>query len=161
MMRRVTILVCGEPLRGDDGVAAAVLAHLRPTTLALVRLEQVGQLTPDHLLAARGPVIVLDAVDGPPAGEVIDLPLRSLSSADAAGVRPASSHGVPIPVAVRIADRLRGGLPEGRFIGVAGAQYRLGTPISEVVLDAVPHCAERVDHWARVLAHGTRDPICA
>ena len=160
-MRRVTVLVCGEPMRGDDAVAAAVLGRLRPTTLALLRVEQVGQLTPDHLLAVRGPVILLDAVDGPPAGEIIDLPLASLLSADATGVRPASSHGVPMPMAIGIADRLGGGLPEGRFIGVAGAQYGLGARLSDAVTDAVPLCAERVDHWARVLAHGTRQPTCA
>lgn len=161
MMRRVTVLVCGEPMRGDDAVADAVVRRLRPTTLALVRVEHVGQLTPDHLLAAPGPVILLDAVEGPPAGEVIDLPLGSLLSADTTGVRPASSHGVPMPIVVGIADRLRGGLPEGRFIGVAGAQYVLGAPLSDAVQDAVPRCAGRLDHWARVLAHGTRRLTCA
>ena len=28
MMRAVTLLVCGEPMRGDDGVASAVLQHI-------------------------------------------------------------------------------------------------------------------------------------
>ena len=160
-MRPVTVLVCGEPMRGDDGVAEAILDHLPPTTHSLLRVEHVGQLTPDHLLAAEGPVILLDAVDGPPAGEVADLPLAALLAASDAGISPASSHGLPLPATIEIVERLAGALPEGRFIGIAGADYRLGAPLSAGVRDAVPRCAERLDHWARVLAHETRRPTCA
>jgi len=159
MLRPVTVLVCGEALRGDDGVANAILERLPPTTHSVLRLEHVGQLTPDHLLAADGPIIVLDAVNGPPAGEVVDLPLAALT-ASIAGINPASSHGLPLRASIQIAERLGGALPEGRFIGVAGADYRLGAPLSTAVRDAVPRGAERLNHWARVLARGTRTPTC-
>jgi hydrogenase maturation protease len=160
-MRTVTVLVCGEPMRGDDGLAIAVLQHLPSTTHSLLRVEHVGLLTPDHLLAAEGPVILLDAVDGPPAGEVVDLPLGALLAASEAGISPASSHGLPLRESIQIVERLGGALPEGRFIGVAGADYRLGASLSTAVRDAVPRCAERLNHWARVLAHGTRRATCA
>jgi hydrogenase maturation protease len=160
-MRPVTVLVCGEPMRGDDGVASAVLQHLPSTTEALIRIEPVGLLTPDHLLAAEGPVILLDAVNGPPAGEIVDMPFGALKAASDAGINPASSHGLPLPASIEIVERLAGAPLEGRFIGVAGAEYRLGAPLSPTVRDAVPRCAERLTYWAHVLAHQTRTPTCA
>ena len=99
-------------------------------------------------------MILLDAIDGPPAGEVIDLPLAALVAASDAGINPASSHGLPLRASIQIVERLEGALPEGRLIGVAGVDYRLGAPLSTPVRDAVPRCAERLNHWARVLAHG-------
>ena len=78
------------------------------TTHSLLRVEHVGLLTPDHLLAAEGPVILLDAVDGPPAGEVVDLPLSALMAASDAGISPASSHGLPLRASIQIVERLGG-----------------------------------------------------
>ena len=160
-MRPVTVLVCGEPMRGDDGVASAILRQLPSTTRALIRIEHVGLLTPDHLLAAEGPVILLDAVNGPPAGEIVDMPLGALTAASDAGINPASSHGLPLPASIEIVERLAGAPLEGRFIGVAGADYRLGAPLSPAVRGAIPRCAERLNHWVRVLAHQSRTPACA
>ena len=160
-MRTVTVLVCGEPMRGDDGVASAIVHQVQATTRSLLRAEHIGQLTPDHLLAAEGPIILLDAVAGPAAGEIIDLPLGALTAASDAGINPASSHGLSLRAAIEIVEQLGGALPEGRFIGIAGADYRLGAPLSTAVRDAVPRCAERLNHWARVLAHETRTPTCA
>ena len=161
MMRPVTVLVCGEPLRGDDGVANAVIQHLPPATHSLLRIEHVGLLTPDHLLAAEGPVILLDAVDGPPAGTIVEMPLSTLREASDAGISPASSHGLPLQASIEIVERLSGTPLDGRFIGVAGADFRLGAPLSAAVHAAVPDCAQRLNHWARALAHGTRRPTCA
>lgn len=160
-MRRVTLLVCGDPMRGDDAVAAAILDALPARTLRLFDVEYVGQLMPDDLLAASGPLILVDAVEGPKPGQIVDLPLASLLQAHAAGISPASSHALPLPITLAIAERLAGGLPAGRFVGVAGAGYAIGAPLTPAVRDAVPHCAERLNHWIRVLAHETRSPACA
>lgn len=161
-IRRVTLLACGEPMRGDDAVADAVIAALPATTMGLVEVRHPGHLMPDDLLATRGPVILVDAVEGPAAGEVVDLPLASLMAAHAAGINPASSHALPLPVTLGIVERLRGGgLPEGRFVGVAGAGYGIGAPLSGAVRDAVPACAARLNHWIRVLAHASRSAACA
>lgn len=159
-MRRVTILVCGEQMRGDDGVAAAVVAELPAMTRGLADLAQVGQLMPDDLLR-DGPVIVLDAVEGPEPGAIVDLPLASLLDASATGGTPASSHTLPMPLALAVAERLRGGLPDGRFIGIAAAGYGLGSALSPAVRQAVPECARRLNHWIRALAHERSAPRCA
>lgn len=160
-MRRVTLLVCGDALRGDDAVAGAVLEALPASTLALADVRHVGQLMPDDLLGTNGPIILLDAVEGPAAGEVIDLPLASLLEAHGSGINPASSHALPLPITLAIAERLGGGLPEGRFVGIAGSDYRIGAPLSPRVRDAVPRCAARLNHWVRALAHPTRIRTCA
>jgi hydrogenase maturation protease len=160
-MRRVTLLLCGEPMRGDDAVAAAVIAALPAGTLGMVDVRHVGQLMPDDLMSTDGPVILVDAVEGLTPGEVVDLPLASLAAAHAAGISPGSSHALPLPITLGIVERLRGGLPEGRFVGVAGAAYGIGAPLSGAVREAVPACAARLSHWIRVLAHGSRSPVCA
>lgn len=161
-MRRVTLLVCGEPMRGDDAVAAAVVAALPAGTLGMVDVRHVGQLMPDDLLATDGPILLVDAVEGLTAGEIVDLPLASLLAADAAGISPASSHALPLRITLGIVAGLRGGaLPEGRFVGIAGAEYGIGTPLSAAAHAAVPACAARLSHWIRVLAHASRSPTCA
>ncbi len=155
-MRNVVLLACGEPMRGDDALALAVLDALPPATRGMVEVRNVGQLMPDDLHGLNGAVIILDAVDGPPPGTVVDLPLSALADAHDHGVTPASSHALPLPVTLGIVGQLPGGLPEGRFIGVAGSAYTLGAPLSAIVRDAVPACAARVNHWVRALVHESR-----
>ena len=160
-MRTVTILVCGDAMRGDDGVAAEILRRLPPTTLHLADVRHVGGLMPDDLLAAPEPIIVLDAVAGPTPGEVIDLPLGRLRAGSGAALAPHSSHGLPMQAVLAIAERIGGELPGGRFIGIAGDEFGIGTAISDAAMAAVPLAAARLGHWVRVLAHGQRVPICA
>jgi hydrogenase maturation protease len=160
-MRRVTLLVCGDPMRGDDALAWAVVDALPASTLALAEVRQVGQLMPDDLLGANGPLILVDAVEGPAAGDVIDMPLASLVSAHASGLSPASSHALPLPITLAIAERLGGGLPEGRFVGIAGADYRIGAPLSPAVREAMPRCSARLNRWIRSLACETGPRACA
>ena len=160
-VRRVTVLVCGEPLRGDDAVADALVHALPASTLGLGEVCHVGGLMPDDLIAAGSPVIVVDAVRGLPAGTVVDLPLSALAELAAAGVSPASTHALPLTTVLGIVERLAGTLPEGRFIGVAGDDFALGDPLSDDVRDAVEPCAARLGHWMRTLAHATGAGACA
>jgi hydrogenase maturation protease len=154
-MRRVTLLICGEALRGDDGVADMVLAALPASTRALADVRSVGQLMPDDLLDCAGPLIMVDAVNGPPPGEIVDLPLTALLEADSGG-KLGSSHALPLPIALAVAQQLRGTLPEGRFVGVAAGSYDIGAALSPAVREAVPACAASLNHWVRVLAHEPR-----
>jgi len=160
-MRRVSVLVCGERMRGDDAVAAEILAALPATTRSLVDVRDLSGLMPDDLLESTGPVIVLDAVHGPPAGTVVDLPLDRLDVLVESGASPGSSHALPLPMVLRIVEHLAGGLPDGRFIGVAGTSFTLGASLSQPVSDAVPSAAARLGHWIRVLAHPRTAVRCA
>lgn len=159
-MRTIRLLVCGEPMRGDDAVAAAILDRLPLTTRHLVTIWHVTAPMPDDLIDAPGPVIILDAVNGPAPGEVIDLPLAALLAPDRA-TSAASSHALPLPAVLQIVERIRGDLPEGRFIGVAGAQFALGAPLSASVRMSIPAATARLGHWIRVLAHAHAVPSCA
>jgi hydrogenase maturation protease len=156
-MRRVTLLVCGEPMRGDDAVAERIVGMLPATTRALTEVCHVGALMPDDLIGAGSPVILVDAVHGLPPGSVIDLPIEALGELVEAGIAPGSTHALPMPMVLGLVEQLAGGLPEGRFIGVAGAGYGLGSPLA----DAVEPAAARLGHWIRVLAHARRLPACA
>lgn len=160
-VRRVTVLVCGETLRGDDAVAEALVRALPDSTRRLGEVCHVGGLMPDDLMAAGSPVIVVDAVRGLPAGTVVDLPLDALPELAASGISPASTHALPLTTVLGIVERLTGSVPEGRFIGVAGDDFGLGDPLSEDVREAVEPCAARLGHWVRTLAHETGAVTCA
>jgi hydrogenase maturation protease len=152
-MRHVTILVCGEPMRGDDAVAEAIVRALPLTTRQLGEVCHVGGLMPDDLIAAGAPVIVVDAVRGLPAGTLVDVPLTALPELAAVGAAPESTHAIPLATVLGIVERLAGQLPEGRFIGVAAESDALGAPLSEPVREAVDACAARLGHWIRTLSH--------
>lgn len=160
-MRRVTILACGEPLRGDDAVADALVRALPEPARRLADVRHVGALMPDDLRSAGSPVIVVDAVLGLPAGTVVDLPLDEVASLGARGIAPASSHALPLATVLAIAERLAGALPEGRFIGVAGDGFALGDSLSSEVRAAVAPGAARLGHWCRTLAAQGTVGTCA
>ena len=162
-MSRVVLLVCGEPMRGDDGVAQAVLDALSPDMRSLSDVREVGQLMPDDLCdLGDAPVVLLDAVDGVAAGELVDLPLTGLSDACARGLSPASSHALPIPLTLGVVERLAGKLPEGRFLGVGAASYAIGAPLSPPVQEVVAACTTRLAEWIRALGgESGRADACA
>jgi hydrogenase maturation protease len=161
-MRRVTVLVCGEPMRGDDAVGAAIATALPPTTARLADIRRVTAPMPDDLADADGPVIVVDAVVGPPPGELVDLPLGTVAGRPGS-VAVASSHAIPLPAVIGLAQALTGGRLEGRFLGVAGSGWEHGAPITPTVRAAVPVAARHLAHWIRVLAHHrpAQVPSCA
>lgn len=161
-MPLVTLLVCGEPMRGDDALALAVLDALPATVRAMADVSHVGQLMPDDLHPHASPVIVLDAVAGPAPGTLVDLPLDRLAAASAGGdFNPASSHALPLLITLGIVEHLPGGLPDGRFVGIGGSDYTLGAGLSPAVRDAIAPCAARVSEWLRVLANQEGSAACA
>lgn len=160
-MSRVLLLVCGEPLRGDDSVGPAVADALPASMRDLAEVRHVGQLMPDDLQGLSVPVIVLDAVEGVEAGILVDLPLGDLTAAAAAGLAPASSHALPLPLTLGVVERLDGRLPGGRFLGVGAASFEVGAPLSPPVQAAVEACTARLTEWIRVLAGSGSAVRCA
>ena len=110
-----------------------------------VTIHDVTAPMPDDLLDATGPVIIVDAVRGPTPGEVVDLPLTALLEPDQA-TAAASTHALPLPSVLRLVTEMRGALPEGRFIGIAGARFALGAPLSASVRMAIPAATARLGH---------------
>jgi hydrogenase maturation protease len=161
-MPHVTVLVCGEPMRGDDGAAFAVAEALPPAAFGELEIRHVGSLMPDDLLGIEGPIVVLDAVAGPEPGSVVDLPLAAVAADGAAAPAARSSHALPLPATLGIAARLRDdGLPPGRFLGIAVGHVGFGDALSAPVADAVPEAARRLAAWVHLLHRERTVPSCA
>ena len=154
-MAPVIVLVCGEPMRGDDSAGLAVVDALPTGVRNLADLRHVRQLMPDDLHGLAAPVIVLDAVEGVDAGAVVDLSFGDVIRAAADGLTPASSHALPIPLTLGVVERLDGRLPKGRFLGIGGESYAVGAPLSSPVQAAIGPCAARLAAWVTRLATPT------
>ena len=150
-MGRVTVLACGEPMRGDDAVGLMAVAAISPEIAKLAEIRYVGQLNAEDLLDAREPVVVVDAVSGPPPGELLEIPLAELAVGGLPG-RAVSSHALPLATAVALAAQLRRSTPRGRFVGVAGGQYGLGTDLSDPVRRAMARLVGAIERAIRELS---------
>jgi hydrogenase maturation protease len=153
-VRKVELLVCGDLLRGDDGVGAAVVRGIAPDVAEMASVRAVGQLMPDDLLSQAGPVIVVDAVHGPPPGELVDVDLAEVQHV-ADSIVPSSCHALPLPMVIGIARHLAPGPLEGRFIGVAGREWEIGSDLSPETAAGVGAAAVLVETWIRQFAAGS------
>ena len=151
MSGRVTVLVCGDTMRGDDGLGLRAAARLSAASTALAEVREIGQLSPDDLLDATGPVIVVDAVYGPSPGELVDVPLVDLAGSAAQPLSP-STHALPLATAVGLCMQLRGAVPQGRFLGLACADFGIGAELSDTVTEALPQLTTAIERWIGALA---------
>jgi hydrogenase maturation protease len=138
MMTHATVFVCGDRHRRDDAAALRAADLLGQVVPEDVELRRVGQLGPDDLVAASsaGRCLVIDAVRGITPGTVIAMPLVELESG---GPTSASSHALPLPTVIALADALGGDMSRGTFLGIGGEEFELGeglTPRVEEALDA-------------------------
>ena len=141
----VLVTGIGNPDRGDDGFAAAVIARLRERLPASV-----------HLLARRGDllallndwngfdsVILVDAaapIDEPGQIHRLDLATDPLPL----GWSRSSTHAFGLGEAVELARNL-GRLPRRLVLYlVEGEKFDVGDPLSPAVRDAVNAVAERI-----------------
>lgn len=149
MTRPVLVLACGAPDRGDDAAAldaVALLDLVDPLARGQATIRIVGQLGIEHL-ADRPPgaaVIVVDAAVGLRPGAIRFVPFAAL----AAGARspvPRSSHELPIPEVVGIAE-IVGGPLDGGLLVVGGSDFGFGRPLSAAVEAAIPELADQLAH---------------
>lgn len=157
---RVPVLVCGERERGDDAAGPAAIALLPDDVRAGSEIVEVGQLDLLALLelpAGRAAVVV-DAVAGIAPGEVWVRPLASLAErvTTRAGVarlpEPRSSHELPLDQVLALAATLRDGPPAGTFVGLGGASWDQGAPLSLAVRAALPAFALAIAAAVRDIA---------
>lgn len=146
MTPRVPIFVCGEPTRGDDAAGFAAVDLLPAGVRDSVEVVLVGQLDILFLmdLPADAPCVVVDAVAGLQPGEVWVRPLAALvnrsRALQAAGRAPEirSSHELPLEQVLDLAATLRDAPPAGTFVGIGGACFDVGTPLTARVAAALP-----------------------
>jgi hydrogenase maturation protease len=143
-----TILACGDPARGDDGLADAAVNRLTAASRAHARVRRVRQLEAEDLIdaLAAGPCLIVDAVRGVEPGQVVEFHLRRLLSASSGPV-PASSHALPVETAVRLAAALGANVDRGTFIGIGGEAYELGTGLSTDAARGVDPAARAIERW--------------
>lgn len=137
-MTRIPVLVCGTPLRGDDGAALEAVRNLPAAAGRVADVRVVGQLEAD-LLVEPGiePCVVVDTVVGVPPGSLVSLPLAAVAEVGI-GALPHSSHSLGIGRAVSLAQAVLGRSLEGTFVGIGGADFRADAGLSEPVMAALP-----------------------
>ena len=143
MMSHATVLVCGDQHRGDDAAAlraADLIGQLLPRDVVLRR---VGQLGPDDLLSATaaGRCLVIDAVHGVAPGTVVSMPLADLETG---GPASASSHALPLPAVIALADALGADLAQATFVGIGGETFELGEGLTPRVEEALDACVAAI-----------------
>jgi hydrogenase maturation protease len=145
-----------------------VAADLPPDVLDRVEIRETGQLDPADLveLAAAGGAIVVDAIVGVPAGEVVVLPLEMLAAGTpgsgrqgCSGAIPRSSHVLPVDQLVALAAALRGAPPRGVLVGVGCERFGYGESLSPAVAAAVPLLAAVIRSEIARLLHDTAPPV--
>lgn len=162
---RVQLLVCGERERGDDAAGPAAVALLPADVRAGAVIVEVGQLDLLALLElpAGRVAVVVDAVAGIAPGEIWVRPLASLvdlrrsRAGAAAAPQPRSSHELPLDQVLALAATLRDGPPGGTFVGLGGARWDQGAPLSPAVRAALPAFVDAIAAAVRAAA-GARDP---
>ena len=143
-MSRARVIALGNDAAGDDGaaLAAARLAGARgDVEIVLAGRPGVDLL---DLLEAGGAVVLVDVVrTGALPGALIELPLEALTDRVAAS-SPASSHGFGPAEVLRLGRSLGRALPRGVFLGVEGARFEAGAPLTEAVAAAIPALAAAI-----------------
>lgn len=162
-MTGVTLFVCGQPLRGDDGAARAAAMELPPQARLAARIRDVGELSVEDLLALApgSAAIIVDAVSGVEPGRLVSFDLTDLGS-HAPGLAPRSSHQLPLDQVVGMAELL-GAEIRGTFIGVGGMDFGYGRPLSEPVRRALPSMraalAAEIERLGRVTSPRSRSVV--
>lgn len=138
----VRLVICGNADRGDDGAAlaaaATLLPALPPEVAAKLEVRRCQDLRTEDLIDLPDGMqaLIIDAVVGPPPGDVVRLGLGDLASQPS--FTPRSSHQLPIDLVVGLAGVVRARPVPGAFIGLSGHRFGYGTPLSRAVRSAMP-----------------------
>jgi hydrogenase maturation protease len=145
-MSGARVIGLGQRTAGDDGVGLAVLEALArrgvPAGVELVQAAEESALV--DLVETPLPVVLVDAVLGTPAGEVVTLAPEELESHRRG---PVSTHGLGVPRALALARAVAGArvAPAIHVVGITIARAEpYGPGLSPAVAAAVPRAAERV-----------------
>ena len=135
------IICCGNPDRGDDGVGALVAERLRDFGIeAEIRSGEAFDLVESW--GGSDNVVIVDAVEtGASVGTVHLCDGRKASFPSDAS---ASTHGLGVSAAIRMA-RVLGRLPEKlQVFGIEGRRFDHGTEVSPELKLAVEHLVRQI-----------------
>lgn len=144
----------GNPLRGDDGVGAALLEELAGERGGWsgpeAELKAVHQLTPELALAVAGArrVLFVDAWANPattePWLEPLALDTRNGNAPAPGGV---GGHGLAPPVLVALAEALYGWRGEAALLRVPAFAFPHGPGLSAPLEAGLPLARQLVRRW--------------
>ncbi len=153
--RCVVVLACGEPERGDDGVAFAAADRIGPPADGLTEVRRGGALEPEDLIDIRADeaCVVIDCVVGIPPGSVIVRPLEALAAHHGqSAAAPRSTHVMPVADVLALVRVVRPGLPAGSFVGIGGERFGFGDALSTAVEAGLPAFVQAIEAEIRRLA---------
>jgi hydrogenase maturation protease len=147
----VRVIVLGNEAAGDDGAAlAAARIAGADGDLEVVFAGRPG-VDLLELMAPGAPVVLVDVVQtGARPGALVELPLDAMLERAVASA-PTSSHGFGPAEVLTLAQSLGRALPRGVFLGVEGARFEAGAPVTEVVGNAIPALAAAIRRVAGTL----------
>ncbi len=143
----VLIIGCGNPLRGDDGVASHALLYLeRRPGLGDVALISCHQLLPElaEPISRADRVIFIDA-------RVSQSPTQTAGLVEAHPVEPqdvsssAFSHHFGPPALLDYAQKLYGRRPEAFAVSVVGESFGYGEELSPSVRASIAGLLQQVE----------------
>jgi hydrogenase maturation protease len=142
-MNRALVLACGNPLRGDDGVARQIVNYLRESpSVPKAEFYFQQQWAPElaEPISRAEIVIFVDAAVGAPPGLVTCRHLQPNTSA-----RLTSSHISSPDSLLLLAEELYGRRPSRAYcITIAGDTFEFQETLSAAVRDAIPRSGERI-----------------
>jgi len=151
----VLIIGIGNPLRGDDGAAVAVVMALQgEADLAGVTCVLAQQLMPEHAAAASEAtcLLIVDASVEHAPGEVC---CRAVRASESGGTL--FGHHLTPEQLLRLTEAAFGRVPAAMVVSVGAAEFALGVGLSP----AVAHGVTEAVHLARAqLAAWLDDGVC-
>jgi len=141
----VVVFACGDPLRGDDSVGPIAVMGLSAELIEGAEVRIVGALEAEYLidLAAGVRAVIVDAVVGPPPGDIVEMDLAEMTGR-AQEVMTTSTHQLPLDEVVAIAQLLRDEPVVGRFVGVGIEAVAIGEEPTASVEGAIPALRDAV-----------------
>ncbi|MDE3154179.1 MAG: hydrogenase maturation protease [Acidobacteriota bacterium] len=139
------VIGVGNPLRGDDGVGAAVVRRLRTRVwpgVAVRELDGDGTALMEQWSGAAAVVVVDAMVSGAAPGTIARF--DAVREPLPAGAFHLSTHALGLSDAIELARAMEALPPSLIVYGVEGEGFDAGAPLSAAVAAAVPVVAERI-----------------
>jgi hydrogenase maturation protease len=159
---RVRVIALGNEAAGDDGAAlAAARIAGADGSLEIVLAGRPGVDLLD-LLDPAASIVLVDVVQtGARPGALVEMRLDAILD-HAVASAPTSSHGFGPAEVLTLARSLGRALPHGVFLGVEGARFEAGAPLTEGVEDAIPALAAAIRRVAATFERGAcTSTICS
>jgi hydrogenase maturation protease len=142
-MSKALVLACGNPQRGDDGVALEIVNYLRndlcpPAAEFLCQQQWTPELV--EPISQAEIVIFVDAAVGAQPGSIACWQLPPTPSA-----APASTHHTSPQFLLHLAEEVYGKRPERAYcITITGDSFERPGTLSDPVRSAVPPSGEQI-----------------